>query len=230
MPGSNPQARERVMDDEKHLDALASFAPFAGRETSGVSPADSLRGSAVQTPTRASVTKRCSRLRRVGALLYLLVEGSSTRGSRPVPTRQAARKGGGLVIRTARSLALVAAPQGEADEREPERRELTVVLPCDESRMGPAAIRRRRTDRAPARPAGAARNQPFEGSCSRSVRWQKSDERRHRRGCAQHPGDRSGVQKRNAARGNSRGAIDRPADGRRSGSSVLAAIPSRGST
>jgi hypothetical protein len=69
MPRSNPHARERVMDDRKHLGAFASFVPFAGRETSGVSSAGSSRGSALQTPTRASVTKRCSRLRRVGALL-----------------------------------------------------------------------------------------------------------------------------------------------------------------
>jgi len=38
------------------------------------------------------------------------------------------------------------------------------------------------------------------------------------------PGNRGGVPKRNAARGNPRGASERPADGRRSGSSVLAAI------
>ena len=69
MPRSNPHARERVMDDRKHLGAFASFVPFAGRETSGVPSAGSSRGSALQTPTRASVTKRCSRPRRVGALL-----------------------------------------------------------------------------------------------------------------------------------------------------------------
>jgi hypothetical protein len=51
---------------------------------------------------------------------------------------------------------------------------LTVVRPSDESRVGPAAIRRRSTDRAPARPAGEARNQPFEGSCSRSYRRGRS--------------------------------------------------------
>jgi hypothetical protein len=38
------------------------------------------------------------------------------------------------------------------------------------------------------------------------------------------PGNRGGVPKRNAARGNPRGASERPADGRRSGSSILAAI------
>jgi hypothetical protein len=45
MPRSNPHARERVMDDRKHLDAVASFVAFAGRETSVVSPAGSSRES-----------------------------------------------------------------------------------------------------------------------------------------------------------------------------------------
>jgi len=92
MPRSNPHARERVMDDEKHLDALASFVPFAGRETSGVSSAGSSRESTLQALSRASVTKRCSRRNRVGALLVhrgILDSGLSARAD-----GEAARKSG----------------------------------------------------------------------------------------------------------------------------------------
>jgi hypothetical protein len=50
MPRSNPHARERVMDDRKHLDAVASFVAFAGHETSVASPAGSSRGSVLHAP------------------------------------------------------------------------------------------------------------------------------------------------------------------------------------
>src|SRR4051812_34504683 len=50
MPRSNPHARERVMDDGKHLDAIASSVAFAGHETSVVSSAGSSRGSVLHAP------------------------------------------------------------------------------------------------------------------------------------------------------------------------------------
>jgi len=160
MPRSNPHARERVMDDGKHLDALASFAPFAGRETSGVSSAGSSRGSAVQTPTRASVTKRCSRLRRVGALLFdrgILDSGLSARADETSrPQGRGTRHRHGSLSRTRRQLR----KERSADENRSDGK-LTVVLPCDVSRVGPAAIRRRRADRAPARPCRRSEEPTF---------------------------------------------------------------------
>jgi hypothetical protein len=222
MPRSNPHARERVMDDRKHLDAFASFVPFAGRETSSVSSAGTSRGSALQTPTCAPVTKRCSRLRRVGALLVL--RGSSTRGSRPVPTRKAVRKNGGLVTGTARSLALVGVSQGASKNESRSDGNHRRSLGWRKS-SGPDGDSSPRVDRAPARPAGAARNRPFEGSCSRSYRSGRSrtngivvvDARSTGR-----PRLRAEAKRSDGA--TPRGAKDRPSDGRRSGSSVLASI------
>jgi len=78
-------------------------------------------------------------------------------------------------------------------------------------------------DRAPARPAGVSEEPTFrkgrahdrivvaEVGRTASSSWTRAA-----------PGDRGGVPKRNAAGGNPRGASDRPSDGRRSGSSVLA--------
>jgi hypothetical protein len=80
-------------------------------------------------------------------------------------------------------------------------------------------------DRAPARPAGVSEEPTFrkgrahdrfvvaEVGRTASSSWTRAA-----------PVNRGGVPKRNAARGNPRGASERPADGRRSGSSVLAAI------
>jgi len=78
-------------------------------------------------------------------------------------------------------------------------------------------------DRAPARPAGVSEVPTFrmgrahdrfavaEVGRTASSSWTRAA-----------PGDRGGVPKRNASRGNLRGASDRPSDGRRSGSSVPA--------
>jgi hypothetical protein len=60
------------------------------------------------------------------------------------------------------------------EEREPERRQPTVVLSGGESHPDPRRFVATGLDRAPARPAGAARNRPFEGSCSRSYRSGRS--------------------------------------------------------
>ena len=143
---------------------VRTFVPFAGRETSVVSLAGSSRGSALQTPAQpigdqemletASSTGSPS-------LERILDSGLSARaddGSRSQGRRE-------IVHRTARSLGPVGAPpltRQVSMTREPERRETPVVLPCDEGRVGPRAIRRPGTDRAPARPAGEARYRPFE--------------------------------------------------------------------
>lgn len=82
MPRSNPHARERVKDDEKHLDSLAHPFPFAGRGTSGESPAGSSQGSALQAPRRAIGDQEMLETQRVGALLQreeLLHSGLSAR-------------------------------------------------------------------------------------------------------------------------------------------------------
>jgi len=80
-----------------------------------------------------------------------------------------------------------------------------------------------RLDRAPARPAGVSEEPSFrkgrahdrivvaEVGRTASSSWTRAA-----------TGDRCYVKKRNAARGNSRGASERPADGRRFGSSVPA--------
>ena len=91
-----------------------------------------------------------------------------------MPTRQAARKGGGLVIRTARSLALVAL-------RKESRRTSTGATGNSPSFSRPTKVgwglqrfvAAGLTVRLHGQ-AGEARNQPFEGSCSRSVRSGRS--------------------------------------------------------
>jgi hypothetical protein len=70
MPRSNPLARERVKDDEKHLDSLAHPFPFAGRGTSGESSAGSSQGSALQAPRPATGDQE-------------VFENASSRGSPP---------------------------------------------------------------------------------------------------------------------------------------------------
>jgi hypothetical protein len=168
MPRSNPHARERVMDDRKHLDAFASFVPFVGRETSGVSSAGSSRGSALQTPTRASVTKRCSRLRRVGALLVREDPRLGALG----PCRRDKS-----FARTVRSSSARLALSDSSALRKGLRRTRTGATatarrsPGWRKSSGPAwRFVATGLYRAFARPAGVARNRPFEGSCSRSYR------------------------------------------------------------
>jgi len=121
MPRSNPHARERVMDDGKHLDAVASFVSFAGHETSVVSSADWSRGRALQAPTHAIGDQEMLETRRVGALTArkhgekLLDSVPSARaddGSRP--------QGWGKSS-TAR-LALPPGAPSRVSRREPERR------------------------------------------------------------------------------------------------------------
>jgi hypothetical protein len=175
MPRSNPHARERVMDDRKHLDALASFVPFAGRETSGVSSAGWSRGSASKLLRTQSVTKRCSRMRRVGALLHLpstegrgiLDSGLSARAdeeSRPQGwwSSSPAR----LALPPNRSNTDVG---NRSDGKRP------VVLPGGESHSGPAAIRRRRSGPCACTACRSQRGTDLsKGSCSRSVRSGRS--------------------------------------------------------
>lgn len=119
--------------------------------------------------------------------LSSFTEDSSTRGSRPVPTMEPARKNGGnrhphgSLSRTRRRSAR------RVEEREPERRQAARRSSRWRKSPVPAAIRCRRTDRAPARPAGEARNRPFVWVVLTIVSsWQKSDERHRRRRRAQH--------------------------------------------
>jgi len=223
MPRSNPHARERVMDDRKHLDAVASFVSFAGRETSVVSSAGSSRGSALQTPAnRIGDQEVLETQSSWGSPPYPSSEGqrSSTRGSRPVPAMEAVRKDGesrqphGSLSRP--PVAIRTSGTGATAN-------LPVVLPGGENHSGPATIRRRGLDHAPAWPAGVSEEPAFrmgrahdrfvvaEVGRTASSSWKRAA-----------TGDRSCVTKRNAAGGNLRGASDRPPDGRRSGSSVLA--------
>jgi len=222
MPRSNPHARERVMDDRKHLDAFARSCPSRGAKRRSCLRLVGRVGALSKLPRTQSVTKRCSRRVEWGlSSLPKKQEDSSTRGSRPVPTMKAVRKDGGnrhphgslsrppVAIRTSGTGATA---------------NLSVVLLGDESHRGPVATRRRRTDRAPCTASRRSEEPTFrmgrahdrivvaEVGRTASSSWK----------CAA-PGNRGGVRKRNAAGGNSRGASDRPADGRRSGSSVLAA-------
>jgi hypothetical protein len=210
------------MDDGKHLDALASLVPFAGREASIASSAGSSPGGALQTPSRASATKRCSRRRRVGALLLhggLLDSGLSARADdgtrsqervKPSPARLAlsdssALRKEGRGTRTGAtahspSFFQVAKVTGARGDSSPQDR------PC-------ACTACRRSEE-PTFRKGRAHDRIVVAEIGRtaSSSWTRAA-----------PGNRGGVPKRNAAGGNPRGASDRPSDGRRSGSSVLAA-------
>jgi len=146
-----------------------------------------------------------------------------------VPTNETVRKNGGLVTRTARSVRRRRQlfRQRPITHEQPERRARPFVLlrgsillqqrvRCagahgDSSPWGPG--------RAPARSAGAARNRPFSGSCSRSYRCGRNRkngvivvEARSTR----ETGLRAEAKR---GRGKSRPRDRRPSDGRRSGSS-----------
>lgn len=172
MPRSNPHARERVMDDGKHLDAIASFVSFAGHETSVVSSAGWSRGRALQAPTHAIGDQEMLETRRVGALLSNETEYSSTRCPRPVPVMEAIRKDGeshqphGSLSRP--GPAMVTSGTG-ATATEP------VVLLGGESHSGPMTTRR---DGAGPCACMACRSQRgttlSKGSCSRSYRRGRS--------------------------------------------------------
>lgn len=199
MPRSNPHARERVMDDEKHLDALARSFPSRGAKRRSCLRLVRGAGALSKLPRTQSVTKRCSRRRRVGAPPHppfgarrgILDSGlsaradersrSQERGTRPARKSGQARRWHGSLSRPRRRSAR------NVEEREPERRETNPSFSRRRKSSRPAASHRHGTDRAPARPAGAARNRPFEWVVLTIVSsWQKSDERRRRRGRAQH--------------------------------------------
>jgi hypothetical protein len=189
------------------------------------------RGSALQTPTRAfgdqEMLETASSRGSPPSPASGPGEESSTRGSRPVPTRQAARKSGGLVTSTARSLALVGAPQGGPANENRSDGLSPVVLSEDESRPRPATIRRRRRGkfRAPARPPGVSEEPAFRvGGAHDRIEVAEVGRTASSSWTRAAAGNRGGATKRNAAKGNLRGASERPADGRRSGSSVPAAI------
>jgi len=175
MPRSNPLARERVKDDRKHLDSRARPFPFAGRGTSGESPAGSSHGSALQAPGRTIGDHEVLERRRVGALFQCEEPPLGPLG----PCRRTKP-----LVRAADSsrarLALFGDVGSNVDAREaPERRATSLRSPAWPRRSftGRRGLRggSRRfvaggPGRAPARSAGAARNRPFQGSCSRSYR------------------------------------------------------------
>lgn len=110
------------------------------------------------------------------------------------------------------------------DEREPERRVRPSFSRVKKLTRGP---RRFRSPWNGPRACGAHRSSE-EPTFRRVVltigsMWQKSDERRRRRGRAQHR-ETVAACRSETQRGKPRGASARPPDGRRSGSSVLAAI------
>ena len=171
MPRSNPHARERVMDDRKHLDAFARSCPSR----------DAKRRSCLRLVRRVGalsillrtqpVTKRCSRQCRVGALvLYRMY--SSTRCSRPVPTMEAIRKDGesrhphGSLSRP--PVAIRTSGTGATAN-------LPVVLLGGESHPGLAAIRRRWPGPCACTACRSQRGTVLsKGSCSRSYRRGRS--------------------------------------------------------
>lgn len=66
-------SRARTSDGRRKASRCGrTFVPFAGRETSVVSSAGCRQGVLSKLPPAQSVTKRCSRSRRVGALFLLL--------------------------------------------------------------------------------------------------------------------------------------------------------------
>jgi hypothetical protein len=229
MPRSNPHARERVMDDRKHLDALASFVAFAGHETSVASPAGSSRGSVLHAPAN-----------RIGdqEMLETSSSGGSPLASSEAPLRRKevldsvrsarADDGSRLQRRGKSSPARLALPPARSltarGRREPERRQTcpsfswVVKITRGSRRFVVVCL-----DRAPARPAGVSEEPSFRKGRAHD-RIVVAEVGRTASSSWTHAatGDRSYVTKRNAARGNPRGASERPPDGRRFGSSVPA--------
>jgi hypothetical protein len=226
MPRSNPHARERVMDDRKHLDAVASFVAFAGHETSVVSPAGPSRGSVLHAPANRTGDQE---------MLETLSSGGSPLASSEAPLRRKevldsvrsarADDGSRLQRRGKSSPARLALPPARSNTVVGNRSDgkLPVVLLGGESHPGLATIRRRCLDRAPARPAGVSEEPSFrKGRAHDRIAVAEVGRTASSSWTHAATGDRGYVTKRNAARGNPRGASERPADGRRSGSSVLA--------
>ena len=207
MPRSNPHARERVMDDEKHLDVLARSFPFAGRETSGASSAGCGVGGLSKLLRRQSVTKRCSRRVEWGltplstfAWERFLDSGLSARaGDASRSQERWSRRTHGSLSRPRRRSAR------DVDEREPERRDRPVVRSEDESRSRPMAIRSpwngpracgaHRSSEEPTFRKGRAHDRFDVAEVGRtaSSSWTRAA-----------PGNRGGVPKRNAPRETSR--------------------------
>jgi hypothetical protein len=136
-------------------------------------------------------------------------EESSTRGSRPVPTVKPLARAGHIVNRHG---SLSRTRRRFARNVEGTR---TGAMGSFPSRIRPCARVVCRRSEEPAFRKGRAHDRIVVAEVGRtaSSSWTRAA-----------PGNRGGVPKRNAARGNPRGASERPADGRRSGSSVLAAI------
>jgi len=183
-------------------------------------------GAFSMLPRTGLVTKRCSRRCRVGARLSLLRKPlfggkrSSTRCARPVPTMEAVCKDGEsrhphgslsrppVAIRTSGTGATATCPSFSwvVKVTRGSRRFVVVCL-----------------DRAPARPAGVSEEPSFrKGRAHDRIAVAEVGRTASSSWTLAATGDRGYVTKRNAARGNPRGASERPTDGRRSGSSVLA--------
>jgi hypothetical protein len=173
MPRSNPHARERVMDDGKHLDAFARSYPSRDAKRRSCLRLVGRVGALSILLRTQSVTKRCSRKCRVGALLLLRgAKNSSTRCSRPVPTMEAIRKDGesrhphGSLSRP--PVAIRSSGTGATAN-------LPVVLLGGESHLGPATIRRRGSGPCACTACRRQRGTDLSnGSCSRSYRSGRS--------------------------------------------------------
>lgn len=173
MPRSNPHARERVMDDRKHLDSFARSCPSRGAKRRAGLRLVRRAGALSKLPRAQSVTKRCSRRRRVGALLLLsswqelLDSGLSARADderRPQGRRKSSTAR--LALPPARSNTDVG---NRSDGNKP------VVLSGGESHSGPAAIRRRRSGPCACTACRSQRGTNLsKGSCSRSYRRGRS--------------------------------------------------------
>lgn len=180
-------------------------------------------------PRTEPVTKRCSRRCRVGARLSLLRKPlfggkrSSTRSARPVPAMEAVCKDGGN-RQSHGSLSRPPVTLTGSGRREPERRQtcpsFSRVVKVTRGLWRFVAVG---LDHAPAWPAGVSEEPSFRKGRAHD-RIVVAEVGRTASSSWTHAatGDRGYVTKRNAARGNSRGASERPADGRRSGSSVPA--------
>jgi len=133
---------------------VRTFVPFAGRETSGGSSADSSRGSALQTPSHAiGDQEMLETASSWGSPLHSLTEESLDSGlsARAGDGSRSQERGKSSTARLA--LSHSSAPRkGGRRTRTGATANLPVVLPGGEIHLVPAAIRRRGTDRAPARP------------------------------------------------------------------------------
>jgi len=174
MPRSNPHARERVMDDRKHLDAIASSVAFAGHETSVASPAGSSRESVLHAlANRIGDQEMLETLSSGGSpLTFFGRTRSSTRCARPVPAMESVCKDGesrhphGSLSRP--PVAIRSSGTGATAN-------LPVVLLGGESHLGLATIRRRLPGPCACTACRSQRGTVLsKGSCSRSYRRGRS--------------------------------------------------------